>query len=129
MGCIMDYVVQEEVEIERSRVYVGDVYCKLKDKCVKERESVILISFGEYFVELGSIKNKTHLNKLQIIASSKFNLSQENNNFLSRHEIEANPYYLQNVKKFFTNKSYALIHLDDLRALAYYVQPNADCCF
>ena len=122
------YLEQEEFEIERNRVYVGDVCRKTKNGYDKEREQVIFVNFGEYYVEFSNIKNKLHLNKLQVFAVSRTNLSQENINFLSTNIDEANPYFVVNIKKYF-NQRLGNIDFKALKALAYYLQPNADCSF
>lgn len=123
--------------IDRRRVYVGDVYLDCSDKkgiksdknAQKVRENVILISFGNYFVEFNKIKGRMHFNKLHKF--SDFNSTPANSDDILMGTVanDGNPYFVKNVKHFFDVHHNSDLTYEDLYSLSFYASQNADCSF
>ena len=127
----------EEKKIERNRIYIGDIYFDnsngkdlQNDKNFKKiKHQVLLISFGNYFVEFNNVKSRYHFSQLEAYANNKTDLIEDEHSlFMVSKAIANRPYFVKNLKHFFTFRT-GDVSYSDLLSLAVYCAPAPDMCF
>lgn len=122
--------------IERRRVFIGDIYYdpssernfETKNSARKIKENVLLISFGNYFVEFNDIKGRLHFDRLHALSDFKSNSKYEYA-FLDIVANERTPYFVKNAKHYFNTHFSSGLTYEDLYSLSFYVASNADYSF